>query len=93
MPEALITENGQGGGNSVEKTLQVHVDHVFPISHAKFVKSGDWSDTSVADQYIELAETGASAIYERIQVLAAPNVCLQISCFTACVTNAGCEFF
>ena len=72
----------------VEKTLQVYIDHRFPVKHAQFVEPRDRSDTGVADNDIEPAEPGASHLYKSGQIFATLNVHSNISCFTAGLRNA-----
>src|SRR5580700_3447542 len=83
MSETLLTENGQRSGDSVQKALQVHIDHLFPVRHAELVEPRDRSDAGIADEDIEPAEPGASHLHKRDQVFATLNVRLNVSGFTA----------
>jgi hypothetical protein len=58
MPGTLLTETLQRSGDSVQKALQVHIDHFFPVRNAQLVEPRDRSDAGIAYEKIESAEKG-----------------------------------
>jgi hypothetical protein len=57
MAETLFTEDGKRCGDAIQDTLNVDVDHFFPILDAQFVKRRDRHNTGIVEENVKLAVT------------------------------------
>ena len=56
MPEPLLSEDRQRGGDAVQNALEIDVDHLFPILDTELVEQRNGPDAGIADENVELAE-------------------------------------
>ena len=55
MPETLLAEDRQRGGDAVQNTFDVDVDHLLPILDAQVVEGRNGHDAGIVDENVKLA--------------------------------------
>ena len=64
MPEALLAEDSQRGGDAVQNAFDVDVDHLVPISDAQIVERRHGHDAGIAEKNVEPAKPLARQLDE-----------------------------
>src|SRR6266576_5473914 len=82
MSKTLLAEDRQRGGDAVEHTFDVDVDHLLPILNAQVVERGNWHNAGIVEENVKFAVLLTCQLNE-VGYLPTPfYVCACIGCLS-----------
>jgi len=93
MPKTLPSKNGQSGGDAVQQSLDVDIDHCLPVLDAQLLELRDRTDPGIGDQHIKLAMAIGRQTDERSHILSLRHVGAPVNRIPARNLNFASDSF